>query len=780
MQRRAITVTGIVQGVGFRPFVHSLASRYRLVGFVQNRSGEVQIEVEGAAAKLDQFIEQLQSHAPALSRINQLSWLPVPICGDACFRIVDSEQGLASQVFVSPDVAMCEDCRRELFDPADRRFRYPFLNCTQCGPRLTITDRAPYDRVNTTMAAFEMCAACRAEYENPRDRRFHAQPIACPDCGPRLQLLDENAKPITAEDPLTRFVAGLMQGKIGALKGIGGYHLVCLAKDDDVVTRLRKRKHRDQKPFAVMVGNSTLAARWCVINDAERELLQSPRRPIVCLRKRNRVPGISDTVAPTNASLGMMLPYSPLHALLMDCIGDQPLVMTSGNRRDEPMAYQDADAIERLCGIADCFLTHNRAICVRCDDSVTRVISGRESPLRRSRGDAPMPIKLPFVCPQPILAVGGQLKNVFALASGDQAFLSHHIGDLDHLAAYESFGRDIALYERLLEIQPDVVVHDLHPDYASTTYAVERAEQDSSCVFGVQHHHAHLASCMVEHGIAGDVIGVIFDGSGYGSDETIWGGEFLVGGYPSFKRAAQLRPVRLPGGDKATKEPWRVALSYFMQADCDCEAWQREVNAAIRPSAVRPSAVRIVQQMIDRGFNSPWTSSAGRLFDAVAAIAGIRQTAHFEGQAAIELEAIALQVDGDETYPIEPLQQTAEWTSSCQVVDTRPLIRSVVADGANKIDKAIIARRFHNTLAAMTVQTCIQIANSTSINRIVLSGGAFTNTLLSSLVVAQLQSKGLSVFVHQRVPANDGGLCLGQLAIAAHSLHRDYHSKTAC
>ncbi|GAA5509628.1 carbamoyltransferase HypF [Novipirellula caenicola] len=769
MQRRAITVSGIVQAVGFRPFVYSLATKLRLVGFVQNRSGVVYIEAEGNDTALDQFAEQLRCQAPGLSRIDDLTWQSIPIVNDAGFRMIDSDRAELAQVFVSPDVATCLDCRRELFDPADRRYRYPFLNCTQCGPRLTIIHRAPYDRVNTTMAAFEMCAACRAEYERPTDRRFHAQPIACPDCGPTLQLLDEMAMPLDEADPLESFVAEIKQGNIGALKGIGGYHLVCQAGDDAVVNRLRQRKCREQKPFAVMVRDWTQAAKWCVIDEAELQLLQSSRRPIVCLRKRvclrrrKDVAGISDAVAPGNAFLGVMLPYSPLHELLLDRVGDEPLVMTSGNRSDEPIAYEDADAAVRLRGIADRFLIHNRPIHVRCDDSVTHIIAGRESPIRRSRGDAPMPIKLPFDCSQPMLAVGGQLKNVFALGSGSNAFLSHHIGDLNHLSAVDTFQRDVGMYEQLFGITPRVIVHDLHPDYASTRYAIERAERDATLAFAVQHHHSHLASCMAEHGIDGEVIGVIFDGSGYGNDGTIWGGEFLIGGYRSFRRAAYLRPIRLPGGDKATKEPWRVALSYLTMAECDVEGWLSEIDTVIRPRVVS-----VVQQMIDRGFNSPWTSSAGRLFDAVAAIAGVRQTVHFEGQAAIELESLALDVDCEKTYRwnmTNAIDAQDDWHPS---LDTRPLIRGVFADAKNQVDKRLIARRFHNSLAAMTVQTCIQLANSASLDRVVLSGGVFMNTLLTTLVAEALEAKGLRVFLHERVPANDGGISLGQLAVAAH------------
>ncbi len=604
-----------------------------------------------------------------------------------------------------------------------------------------------------------MCEHCRAEYVDPADRRFHAQPIACPACGPRLQLLDEVGQPVDTLDPLGAFCIAIRSGKIGAMKGIGGYHLVCRAASDTAVRMLRERKHRDEKPFAIMVRDANSAANWCQIDSAEDQLLVSARRPIVLLRKRRDIDQISDAVAPGNPFLGVMLSYSPLHDLLLDGCGDEPLVMTSGNRSDEPIAHDDIDAVERLRGIADLFLVHNRQIHVRCDDSVTRVIAAKESPIRRSRGYAPMPVPLPFPCPQPTLAVGGQLKNVFALASGSNAFLSHHMGDLDHLAAAEAFQRDIELYEQLFSIKPQCIVHDLHPDYASTTYALGRADRDSIPAFAVQHHHAHLASCMAEHGLDGEVIGVIFDGSGYASDGTIWGGEFLVGGYDSFVHAAQLRRVRLPGGDKATKEPWRMALSYL--ADAECDAVELLANIA-------PGEIRVVQQMIDRGFNSPWTSSAGRLFDAVAALAGVRLTVSFESQAAMQLEALATDVTSRETYPfaISGDPMAAELLQ----LDTRPLIRDVVSDRRKRVDAATIARRFHNTLSAMIVETCSQIADSSGLRRVVLSGGVFMNGLLSAQVAEQLTVKGFRVFQHHIVPANDGGLCLGQLAIAARLL----------
>ena len=766
-QRRAITISGIVQGVGFRPFVYSLASQLKLQGFVQNRSGEVLIEVEGGESVLDQFTDRLQSDRPPLSRIDRLSWQPIAATDDIHFRIAESGAGATTQMFVSPDLATCAACRQALLDPADRRYHYPFLSCTQCGPRLTIIRGAPYDRVNTTMAPFAMCDRCRAEYDDPADRHFHAQAIACGECGPQLQLLDAAGGPVDTVDPLGDFCIAIRRGKIGAMKGIGGYHLVCRAASDTAVRTLRQRKHRDEKPFAVMVRDAGVAAHLCEIDSLEHEILASTRRPIVLLRKRIDVDQLSRAVAPDNPLLGVMLPYTPLHELLLDALGDEPLVMTSSNRSDEPTAHVDSDAVERLCGIADQFLVHNRQIRVRSDDSVTRVIAAKESPIRRSRGDAPMPIRLPFPCPRPTLAVGGQLKNVFALASDNNAFLSHHVGDLDHLAALEAFQRDIELYEQLFDIKPRCLVHDLHPDYASTAYAVQRSDRKSMTAIGVQHHHAHLASCMAEHELDGEVIGVIFDGSGYASDGAIWGGEFLVGGYDSFIHAGQLRQVRLPGGDKATKEPWRMALSYLADAGLDSGDWAAQVaGTSGRPP--QPEAIRVVRQMLDRGFHSPWTSSAGRLFDAVAALARVRPTVSFEGQAAMQLEALAHGVTSDATYSFV---LTGDPSSADKLqLDTRPLIRGVVGDLENKVEAAVIARRFHNTLAAMIVAMCGQIAIPTRLNRVVLSGGVFMNALLSVQVAEQLTAKGFRVFQHHVVPPNDGGLCLGQLAIAARLL----------
>jgi hydrogenase maturation protein HypF len=549
---------------------------------------------------------------------------------------------------------------------------------------------------------------------------------------------------VDGDRALRTIAAALRAGGIGALKGLGGYHLACDARRDDVVAELRRRKHRDEKPFAVMVADVISAESLCHIDERERRLLNSPRRPIVLLRKRAGAT-IANAVAPGNPYLGVMLPYTPLHHLLLRKMGDIPLVMTSGNRSDEPIAYEDDDARRRLAGIADVFLTHDRPIHVRCDDSVTRVVAGKELPLRRSRGYAPQPISLPFECPRPILAVGGQLKATFALGRGRHAFLSHHLGDLDHFDAFRAFEKDVALYEQLFDIRPEVIAHDLHPDYASTGYAVKRnCEQ-----IAVQHHHAHMASCMAENGLGKAVIGVTFDGTGYGTDGAIWGGEFLVGDYHGFRRAAHLRYVGLPGGDAAIREPWRVAVAHLRDAGVE--------SAALR-NRIPPSEYRTIESMLDRGFRCPPTSSAGRLFDAVAALAGERDRVSYEGQAAIELEWLATPVAADGVYPFD---------LSSEAIDTRPLIVAVAHDVTSGIEPARIARRFHSTMTEMIVAVCRQIRSAGGPNVVVLSGGVFLNALLTAEASVRLTIEGFRVFRHHIVPPNDGGLSLGQLAVAS-------------
>jgi hydrogenase maturation protein HypF len=771
MERRAVTVGGIVQGVGFRPFVHNLAARLALSGFVRNQVGGVCIEVEGETDSLDRFLVTLARDAPPLAQIDAVTWEPRPVRGESCFHIEASDAGGAGPIFIAPDVATCPDCLAELFDPDDRRCGYPFLNCTNCGPRLTIVTGAPYDRSRTTMASFALCESCHAEYEDPANRRFHAQPTCCPACGPRLQALTAAGQPFQTGDPIAAFATVLRAGRIGALKGLGGYHLSCDAGNADAVRELRRRKRRDEKPFAVMVGDIEAARNLCEILPEEERLLLSSRRPIVLLRKRAGC-SLADEVAPGNPYLGVMLPYTPLHHLLLRAVAGIPLVMTSGNRSDEPIAYQDEEALSRLADIADLFLIHDRAIHVRCDDSVTRVIAAEEAPIRRSRGYALQPIPLPVRCPCPILAVGGQLKSTFALGRDRHAFLSHHLGDLDHFDAYQAFVKDVDLYEQLLGMIPRVLAHDLHPDYASTRYVRQRVglgEKQGNLpqlqLLAVQHHEAHVASCMAENGLDEPVIGVSFDGTGYGHDGTIWGGEFLVGDYRRFDRLAHLRPVGMPGGEQAIREPWRMALAHLLDSD---EPFSMLSNRV--PSA----SLSTVAKMLERRVNTPMTSSAGRLFDAVACLAGVRDRVSYEGQAAIELEWLATGVPEDGCYPFDLVESAAdETTGQTAVLDTRPLIRAVSQDVIRGRDVGRISRRFHSTMVAMIAAVCGALRRRTGLDLVVLSGGVFLNALLTAEVAVRLNGEGFRVHRHRLVPPNDGGLSLGQLAIAARKLTLD-------
>ncbi len=603
------------------------------------------------------------------------------------------------------------------------------------------------------MAGFMMCDLCRAEYEDPVNRRFHAQPSACPACGPRLQILNSGGQRIETDDPLACFVAALRAGQIGALKGLGGYHLVCDAHRAEVVEELRRRKRRDEKPFAIMVRDVESAEALCEIEPRERELLLSGRRPIVLLRRRVST-NVADAVSPGNPFLGVMLPYTPLHHLLLRGMNGAALVMTSGNGSDEPIAFLDEDARVRLGGIADRFLAHDRPINVRCDDSVTRVIAGAESPVRRSRGYAPHPISLPGECSLPILAVGGQMKVTFALGRERDAFVGHHMGDLDYVGAFRAFEKDIALYERLFEIRPRRIAHDLHPDYASTRYARKRAASDGVDLIPVQHHHAHMASCMAENGLMEPVIGVTFDGTGFGTDGSVWGGEFLVGDYEHFRRSAHLRYIGMPGGERAVREPWRMAVAHLTDAGCGTGLMQRRVS---------PVALRTVMKMLEREFNTPRTSSAGRLFDAVASLAGGRDIVSFEGQAAMQLEWLATGAPVDGSYPFDLVETPA----APLIIDTRPLIRAVAQDVSHSIDATKIARRFHSTIVEIIATVCARLRRDVGLDAVVLSGGVFMNALLTAEVLTRLKVDGFRVYRHRLAPPNDGGLSLGQLAVAA-------------
>jgi hydrogenase maturation protein HypF len=757
VDRRSITVSGIVQGVGFRPFVNDLAHRLDLAGFVKNRTGDVLIELEGESQSLDRFLDELTTRPPPLARIAGVEWVRDCPRGDRHFRIEPSEGSRTGPIFVSPDIATCDDCLRELFDPADRRYRYPFLNCTNCGPRLTIIQGAPYDRENTTMAGFAMCPSCRSEYEDPSDRRYHAQPTACAVCGPRLQVFDGQGRVLDESDPLARAVAELREGKIVAIKSLGGYHLACLAGDDRAVIELRHRKHRDEKPLAVMVRDIRAALDLCDLGDAEQTLLTSSRRPIVLLRRKANA-SIAGSVASRNPWLGVMLAYTPLHHLLMDDLGGLPLVMTSGNRSDEPIAYDDADARERLAGIADILLTNNRPIHIRCDDSVTRIVAGVELPLRRARGDAPRPLDLPFGCRRPTLALGGQLKAAFALGRDRHAFLSHHLGDLDHYEAYRAYVATVEHYERLFAIRPERIVHDLHPDYATSGYARARGEAEGIELLAIQHHHAHVASCMAENGRIEPVIGVAFDGTGYGDDGAIWGGEFLVGDYRKFHRKAHLRYVGMPGGDRAIHDPWRMAAAHLEDA---------AVGSDILKARIWPAEYKIIAKMLHAHIRSPRTSSVGRLFDAIAAIVGVRDRTSYEGQAAIELEWLAMEESPDGRYPFAIDSPREESTDAPVVVDTRPIIRAVADEVARGVRPARVARRFHSTIVELIATVCDRLREESGIDAVALSGGVFLNALITSETVTRLSGDGFRVYRHRSVSPGDGGLCLGQLAIAA-------------
>lgn len=764
MERREIEIRGIVQGVGFRPFVYGLASRLGLGGFVRNTPSGVLIEVEGDRDAVARFQSALLVHPPPLAAIDTCMTAALPVRGETGFRIDGSDVAAGTgrdNVRIAPDVATCEACLSDLRDPSNRRYRYPFVTCATCGPRLTVITGSPYDRERTTMARFEMCAACRIEYEDPLDRRFHAETIACAACGPRLELIDGGFS--TAKDGLVdHAVRRILEGRIGAIKGIGGYHLVCDAQNPQSIAELRRRKHRDEKPFAVMFADVEAVAAVCALTAVERAVLTGPARPIVLLSRRDGPPGQArvphEAVAPGSPTMGAMLPSNPVQHLLLRAAG-RPLVMTSGNRSQEPVAYDDIDALDRLRDIADFFLIHDRAIHVRCDDSVSRVVSGAEIPVRRSRGDAPRPLRLSVFCPRPVLAVGGHLKNTFAFGRHHDGFLSHHVGDLDDHSAFEALRWEIALYEELLRISPDVIAHDMHPDYGSTHYARERADVTGAALVAVQHHHAHVASCMTEHGLSEPVIGVAFDGSGYGRDGTVWGGEFLVGDAREVTRMAHLRPVALPGGEQAVREPWRMALSHLSDAGDSFDG--------LIPGE-RRGAANILLRMMDRRINAPMTSSAGRLFDAVAALAGVRHVVSFEGQAAMELEWLSAAAPDDGEYPHEIAA-----LEDRMIMDTRPLVRAAAADARAGRPAGAIGRRFHRGLAAAIAAICSRLRTNTGIDRVVLTGGVFLNGLLTTECTARLERAGLRVFRHRLVPPNDGGLSLGQLTVAAARLESE-------
>ncbi|HEY0754121.1 MAG TPA: carbamoyltransferase HypF [Ktedonobacteraceae bacterium] len=795
IQRRRLLIQGIVQGVGFRPFVYGLALRLKLVGFVFNDSQGVTIEVEGPGALLAAFQQALREQLPPLARVDSITAETLPLCHEISFTIAPSRQGAEQQALISPDTSICADCLNELFDPTNRRYHYPFINCTNCGPRFTIVYDVPYDRAKTTMAAFPMCVECQAEYNDPGNRRFHAQPNACPTCGPQISWLSwtstavsssasttNSAAPSTAYSTAQDSTAAsssaimgssalavaalrLVDGAILALKGLGGYHLACDALNVQAVQRLRQRKHREAKPFALMVLDLETAQQLCQVSAAEAQALLAHRRPIVLLSQRS-ADLVAPGVAPASTTLGLMLPYTPLHYLLLHSFAQlvgpgrpAALVMTSGNLSDEPIAYQDADAHQRLRSIADGMLTHNREIYMRCDDSVLRIAGGAEQFLRRSRGYAPEPLALDL--PLPLLACGGHLKNTFCLGKGQRAFLSHHIGDLENLETLTSFRAGIEHFQRLFAISPAAIAYDLHPEYLATKYALASPVTRK---IGVQHHHAHIASVLAEHGLSGPVIGVAADGTGFGTDGHVWGCEILRADLVSFTRLAHLAYLPLPGGEQAVRQPWRMAATYLAQAYPDSLL---ELPIPFVQQLDR-SRWRILQQMIARGLNSPLTSSLGRLFDAVAALLNVRSETLYEGQAAIELEALARQAWREPAADSLPAPYPfAIGTQTPALLDVKPLIRALVAAIQQGQPAAEIALRFHLTIAELLAQACLHARQQTGLNVVALSGGVFQNRLLLETLKERLHTLTFQIYTNQRVPPNDGGLSLGQLAIAA-------------
>ncbi len=750
--RTLVRVEGVVQGVGFRPFVYALATRLGLAGHVGNDARGVFVEIEGPQAQVGDFLSALERDAPPLARIDRVSTTPVKPNGAAGFSITASDPRGQRSALVAADSATCEDCLRELADPADRRFGYPFINCTNCGPRFTIVRDVPYDRPLTTMAGFAMCPACAAEYRDPADRRFHAQPVCCPACGPRLWLADPAGTELAGE-PLRRAASLLAGGHVLAVKGLGGYHLAVAAASEPAAAALRARKHREDKPFALMVADLDDARRLCLVDTVADKLLSSARRPIVLLPRRAGAP-VARAVAPGSHDLGLMLPYTPLHHLLLRQLG-APIVLTSGNRCDEPIAYRDDDALARLAGIADEFVLHDRPIHMRTDDSVVRPVRGRAMAIRRSRGYVPEPVKVRPRFRRPVLACGAELKSTFCLGSGDRAYLSHHIGDLENYETFASFTEGIAHFERLFDLTPQVIAHDLHPEYLSTKYAQGRGgAADGGALTGVQHHHAHIASCLADNGEEGPVIGVAFDGLGYGTDGTIWGGEFLLADLTGFERVGHLATVPLPGGAAAIKQPWRMAAAYL---DAAYPGGPPDGLDVERRNADR---WRDVLTMARRGINAPLTSSAGRLFDAAAAILGVRDVINYEGQAAIELQQRA--VRGERAAYDAGIDEGAR-----VCIRGADLVRGVADDLLSGVATGVIAARFHNGIVAAIVRTCLLLRERCGLAAVALSGGVFQNLLLLERATAQLEHAGFRVLVHAQVPPNDGGISLGQAAVAA-------------
>jgi hydrogenase maturation protein HypF len=757
MQKRlAVEVRGIVQGVGFRPFVYRLAGRLDLTGFVRNDTDGVYIEIEGDPGKTDLFIRNLQNELPPLAQITSLHSSELSLKSDAEFRIIPSVREKQAETLISPDISVCPECLAEMLDPADRRFHYPFINCTNCGPRFTIIDELPYDRPNTTMSVFRMCPDCRGEYEDPDNRRFHAQPNACPVCGPQITATgtDHFTEKAGALQDAVNF---LKQGRIVAVKGLGGFHLAVDASSDRAVAELRRRKHRFEKPLALMTASLEVARKIADVNEAEERLLSAIQRPIVLCRKKSEAK-ISPCVSPDNDDFGLMLPYTPLHVLLFELGAPEVLVMTSANISEEPICHLNDLCREQMAGIADLFLMHNRDIRVRCDDSVMRSHRGEAFYIRRSRGFAPRPVIL-METGTHVLATGGHLKNTVALTRNNFAFLSQHIGDLENLETFNVFRETIDYLQRLLEIRPEKIIHDLHPEYLSTKWA---RDQRDLPVTGIQHHYAHILSVMAEHGIREDIIGLALDGTGYGPDGLIWGGELLLAGIHDYRRFASLTPVPLPGGEQAILQPWRMGLAYIYKC------MEGDTGPAIDLFPGYRSGIPVLVQMMEKSVNSPDTTSCGRLFDAVSAILQLKAEANYEGQAAIVLEALAWKGFSDQRYDIpvrfDIFQKDGQWW-----IDTNPVIRYIVSEHRHGAEASTLAFYFHRALASVYCDLIRIAREETGIGKVALSGGCFQNMLLLTLITRQLDSDGFSVLTNRQVPVNDGGISLGQAFWGMHN-----------
>ncbi len=774
----SISVRGIVQGVGFRPFVYGLAVKHNLKGWVYNTSEDVRIEVEGKAEAIRRFEQELETQAPPLAHIENIAVAYHRPVGYKDFEIRKSQAQRGKYQLVSPDVATCQACLEEVMDPEDRRYRYPFTNCTNCGPRFTIIEGMPYDRPKTTMRYFRMCPQCQAEYDDPLDRRFHAQPNACPKCGPQVQLVDNQGNVVNESDPIAAASQLLKEGKILAIKGLGGFLLACDATNDSTVRTLRRRKNRPSKPFAIMVATLDEAKKHCYVLPEEEKSLASPQSPIVLMIWKAGS-SVSREVAPNLWFLGIMLPYTPLHHILLRDTG-LPLVMTSGNLSEEPIARDNGEALRRLSGIADYFLIHNRDIYSSYDDSVAMVERCTSQLLRRARSYAPYPIRLPFKTRQ-VLGCGAEDKNTFCLTKDNYAFVSQHIGDMENMETLEHFDNTISLYKRLFHIEPEVVAHDLHPDYLSTKYAQELAAAGMKLV-PVQHHHAHVASCLADNGLEGPVIGVTFDGTGMGADGRIWGGEFLVADYRNFRRAGHLEYLPLPGGDAAVKRPYRTAIGYILAllGEDALDAVVATLNQVKGKQSQLASIGRItkvekevIKRQIERNINTPVTSSMGRLFDAISALLGLRGEIDYEAQAAVELEMAAYSsvlassvrdeaIGGaQESYPYRIAED-----KGIRIVRLKDLLSAIMDDLQQGTSRGTISVKFHNTVAQMINEMCGLIADETGISQVALSGGVFQNRLLLRKSVGLLEGSGLQVLTHRQVPCNDGGISLGQAVIA--------------